>query len=448
VTRRSIQEYAAALRQRYQEATKKQKGALLDEFCRTTGYHRKAAIRLLRGTPAKAVSRRGPRRTFGPEVAWALKGLWEASDHICSKRLKPFLPELLASLERHDELALEPQLREQVLRVSPSTIDRLLKPFRMPSQRRPHTQSQACLSIQGQVPVRTFGEWKNVAPGSLQADLVAHCGESTLGFYLNTLVAVDVRTGWTSLQPIWGKGQQRVGSGVHKIRQELPFALRELHTDNGGEFLNGLLFSWCQREEVRFTRGRPYKKNDQAYVEQKNFSVVRRLVGYDRYCTKEAYLQMQHLYQLVGLYTNFFQPISKLLVKERQGPKVRKTYDQAQTPYRRLLASQVLDPATRQSLEQLYTRLNPVKLRQRIYEARRVLWRMARKADGSLLWAEPAEEPKSRRVPEGTSMQLAHLSTLSSGGPRQYGNSSADAVPMLSVTLSLDALRPPPLAFR
>jgi hypothetical protein len=395
VSRRSIQEYAAALRQRYRQATKKQKGVILDEFCQTTGHHRKAAIRLLRGSPAKPVPRRGFHRVYGPQVAWALKELWEASDHICSKRLKPFIPELLDSLERHGELLLEPHLEEQLQQVSPSTIDRLLKPYRMPSQRRPHTQSQACLSIQGQVPIRTFGEWKNVKPGSLQADLVAHCGESTIGFYINTLLALDVRTGWTGLQVIWGKRQQQVGSGVQKIRRELPFRLRELHTDNGGEFLNGLLFSWCQREEVRFTRGRPYKKNDQAYVEQKNFAVVRRLVGYDRYCTKEAYLQMQHLYQLVEFYTNFFQPISKLLVKERNGAKMKKTYDQAQTPYQRLLASQVLDPAKRQSLEQLYLRLNPVKLRQQIYEARRVLWRMARKVDGTEIWEEPVDEPKS-----------------------------------------------------
>jgi hypothetical protein len=395
VSRRSIQEYAAALRQRYQQATKKQKGALLDQFCQITGYHRKAAIRLLLHPCAPRPAPSRGRRKYGPAVAQPLRMVWEVADHICSKRLGPFLPELIPILEQHGEIDLAPEVREKLLHISPSTIDRLLKPYRMPSQRRPHTQSQACLSIQGQVPVRTFGEWKNVAPGSLQADLVAHCGESTLGFYLNTLLAVDVRTGWTSLQPIWGKGQQRVGSGVHKIRQELPFALRELHTDNGGEFLNRLLFHWCEREGVRFTRGRPYKKNDQAYVEQKNFAVVRRLVGYDRYCTKEAYEQIQQLYQLVGLYTNFFQPISKLLVKERSGPKVKKSYDQAQTPYQRLLASQVLDAATRQSLEQLYTRLNPVKLRQQIYEARRVLWRMARKADGSLVWAEPAEEPKS-----------------------------------------------------
>ncbi len=395
MTRISIHQYAQAVRRRYQAASKKGKGLILDEFCQTTGYHRKAAIRLLRGIPAKAVSRRGPGCTYGPRVAWALKELWEASDHICSQRLKPFIPELLPILQRHAELVVEPQLREQLLRVSASTIDRLLKPYRMPSQRRPHTQSQACHSIQGQVPVRTFGEWRNVEPGSLQADLVAHCGESTQGFYLNTLLAVDVRTGWTSLQAIWGKGQQRVASGVHKIRQELPLPLRAWHTDNGGEFLNGVLFSWCQREGVRFTRGRPYKKNDQAYVEQKNFAVVRRLVGYDRYCTKEAYQQMQYLYQLVGLYTNFFQPISKLVVKERTGPKVKKTYDQAQTPYQRLLASQVLDAATGQSLEQLYWRLNPVKLRQQIYEARRVLWKMARKVDGSRLWQEPVEEPKT-----------------------------------------------------
>jgi hypothetical protein len=176
VTRRSIQEYVAALRRRYEQATKKQKGSLLDEFCQTTGYHRKAAIRRLRHLSALRPAPRRRRRKYGPAVAQPLHAVWEVTDHVCSKRLAPFLPELIPILEQHGEIQLAPEVREKLLHISPSTIDRLLKPFRMPSQHRPHTQSEACRSVQGQVPIRTFGEWKNVVPGSLQADLVAHCG--------------------------------------------------------------------------------------------------------------------------------------------------------------------------------------------------------------------------------------------------------------------------------
>ncbi len=265
-------------------------------------------------------------------------------------------------LEQYGELKLEPEVREQLLRVSPSTIDRLLKPYRMPSWRRPHAQSLASNAIKDQVPVRTFGDWEGVQPGSMQADLVAHCGESTEGLYINSLMAVDVRTGWVGLQPIWGKGQERVGAGIHKMRKDLPFALRELHTDNGGEFLNRVLFPYCQREGIHLTRGRSYRKNDQAYVEQKNWSVVRRQVGYDRYCTKKAYALMQRLYPLIEDYTNFFQPISKLVMKERTGPKVKKSYDTAQTPYQRLQVTNVLDEEQHQALQRRFSKLNPVQL--------------------------------------------------------------------------------------
>jgi hypothetical protein len=211
----------------------------------------------------------------------------------------------------------------------------------------------------------------------MQLDLVAHCGESTEGFYLHTLVGVDVATSWSEYEVIWGKGQERVGTGVHKVRQRVPFRLQEVHTDNGGEFINTILYPWCKREGLRFTRGRPYKKNDQAYVEQKNWSVPRRLIGYDRYSTKAAYEQMQRLYESVRLYVNFFQPVSKLVSKERVGAKVKKRYDWAQTPYQRLLASGVLDETQRKSLAKLYLELNPVKLRGEIEDALEVLWKLA-----------------------------------------------------------------------
>jgi len=376
MTRKSIYEYAAAVRRRYLMASKGQKAVILNEFCEASGYNRKSAIRLLRNPPKGSPAGRGRPREYGLDVLNALKSIWETADRICSKRLEPFLPELVAVLDRENELRLSPEVRAQLLRLSAASIDRLLKPFRQRGLRRPYTPGRPS-TLKAQIPIRTFGEWAAVAPGSVQADLVAHCGESAGGLYLNTLVAVDVATSWTECRPVWGKGQERTGTAVHKIRQSLPFALKELHTDNGSEFLNEVLYPWCKKEGIRFTRGRPYKKNDQAYVEQKNWSVPRRLAGYDRYCSKAAYEALERLYELVRLYVNFFQPVRKLVGKERVGAKVKKRFDEAQTPYQRLLAAGVLEAEKGKALAELYGRLNPVRLRQQIDERLEALWKLA-----------------------------------------------------------------------
>lgn len=376
----SIREYAAAMRQRYLAASKRGKTQLLNEFCTTTRYHRKAAVRLLLH-PSLGENRRGRRPRYGLPVLHALRQVWEASDHLCSKRLAPFLPELVSAMERHGELSLEPGVRQLLVGMSAATIDRLLRPYRRRGLRRPYSPHTSPSSLKGQIPLRTFGEWDKVQPGSLQADLVLHCGESTQGFYLTTLMAVDVATGWHEGVPVWGKGKDRVGGGIHQVRQRLPFPLRELHTDNGSEFINDALYPYCQRQGIRFTRGRPYKKNDQAYVEQKNWSVVRRLVGYHRYSTKAAYEQMGRLYPLVRQYVNFFQPTAKVVAKERVGAKVTKRYDKAKTPYQRLLKAGVLGDAQRQALEQEYRRLNPVRLRSLIEAHLEALWKLAEREE-------------------------------------------------------------------
>ncbi len=377
MTRGSIREYAAALRARYATAGKAEKGRLLDGFCVATGYHRKAAVRLLRRVPAeprRAGSR--PPQDDGA-VRAALETVWEAADRACGKRLAPFLPDLVPLLERHGELTLDPSAREQLVGLSAATIDRLLQPVRQRQGRQPAARQSASAGLRAQIPLRTFGDWAGTRPGALQADLVAHCGESTAGFYLTTLLAVDVATGWTEVEAVWGKGQGRVGGGVRRIRERLPFPLRALHTDNGGEFINALLYPWCQREGIQLTRGRPYRKNDQAWVEQRNWQVVRRLVGYQRFSSHAAHAQLRRLYEAVRLYVNFFQPMRKLTHKTREGARVRKHFDRAHTPYQRLLATDVLSPRQRDGLERLYQRLNPVALRGRIDADLSALWRLA-----------------------------------------------------------------------
>jgi hypothetical protein len=376
MTPESVRDYAQAIRPRYLRAPRLEKGRILQEFCLTTGYHRKAAVRLLGRNCAAARPRPGRPVRYGSEVAQALKAVWEASDHLCSKRLEPFQATLLEALERHGELRLAPELRSQLLQMSPATIDRLLKPAREHGFRRPYIPSRSSVGLKALIPIRTFADWDNVRVGYLEADLVAHCGESTEGFYVHTLDMIDIVTGWTELAAVWGKQQERVGSGVDEVRRRLPFGLLGLDCDNGSEFINQGLFDYCRRHKVVFTRSRPYRKNDQAHVEQRNWFTIRRMVGYDRYSSKAAYDQMVKLYALIQDYMNFFQPMRKLVSKERVAGKVRKRYDEAQTPYQRLLASKVLPEDKVESLRRRYEWLNPVRLRAEIEAELEKLWNL------------------------------------------------------------------------
>lgn len=373
----SVRECAASLRPRYLLASRAEKARLLTEFCRLAKRHRKSAIRLLRQPPGQSTPRPGRPPFYGPDVIALLRVVWEASDYLCGKRLAPFLPPLVEALERHRVLQVPPALRPVLLRISAPTIDRLLRPHRRTHPRGLATTGPSHPALAAQVPVRTFGEWQEVRPGSLQADLVGHCGESTEGFYLASLVAVDVATGWTDCQAVWGKGHHRVSAGIYEIRRRLPMPLRELHTDNGGEFLNHILVPYCRQERIHFTRGRPWRKNDQAYAEQKNWAIVRRLIGYDRYTSRAALAQLNAVYGVLRHYWNFFQPLRKLTAKIRHGARVTKRYDRAQTPYQRLLASGILTDVQRQALTARYQELNPVALRAQIQEGLQRLWRLA-----------------------------------------------------------------------
>jgi len=263
-------------------------------------------------------------------------------------------------------------------------MDRLLRPFRTQGGRRGYSTTKPGSLLKASIPIRTFADWHEDGPGFLEVDLVAHCGESTKGFYLHTLNAVDVATGWVECQAVWGKGQHRVGGAVHSISRRLPFPLLGLDSDNGSEFINHHLVDYCRRWQITFTRSRPYKKNDSAHVEQKNWSVVRRLVGYDRYSSKAALDTLNRLYALLRWYTNFFQPVMKLQRKTRHGARVHKVYDTAMTPYQRLLASGVLSGPSMQQLARTYTTLNPVRLRSQIEQTLARLWGMADLGEASL----------------------------------------------------------------
>ena len=293
---RSKLELLAQVACRYREAGPAQKTTILDEFVAATGYARKYAIRLLAHPvpPREAIRRRRARR-YGPVVQEALAVCWSATNGICAKRLTPFLPELVPALERHGHLALGSEERTQLLTISAATADRLLRPHRERDQPHGLTTTKPGALLKRQIPVRTFQDWDDARPGCMEIDLVAHCGWSTEGAFLQTLTLTDVATGWTECLPLLYRSQQGVIAALDHARQLLPFPLVAVDTDNGGEFLNGELFSYCAREQITFTRGRTGKKNDQCFVEQKNGSIVRQLVGYDRFEGDAAYRQLSEL---------------------------------------------------------------------------------------------------------------------------------------------------------
>ena len=376
VRQQSKHELVAALQGRYAKAGRGDKGRILDEFVAATGYHRKWAIGLLRhGPPPGRRGRGGRPRVYSAVVVGALRQVWEASGELCGKRLAPFLAELVPALEAEGALVLEATVRERLLAMSAATIDRRLHPFRLQRRHGPGTTKPGTL-LKQQVPVHTYTPWDEQEPGFVEIDLVAHCGTSTAGHYLNTLTVTDVATGWTECDGVWGKGQAAVFGALEQIRERLPFPLRGIDSDNGSEFLNAHLLRWCEQEAITFTRSRPYWKNDQAHVEQKNWSVVRKLLGYDRYETEAELALLRRLYQWLRRWTNHWQPMLKLVGKEREGAKVRKRYDTAQTPYRRVLASAGLPPATRERLDQEHAAYGPTAVWREVEAARAALWRL------------------------------------------------------------------------
>ena len=375
----SRRELVAVVAPRYRAAQGQERSRILEEFVASTGYHRKYALTLLNHPVSKAPPRQKRQRArhYSFAVQQTLIRCWRAANGICSKRLVPYLPELVAVLERCGELRVDAQTKTRLLALSPATADRLLAAERQRSK--PHglgTTKPGTLTKDA-IPIRTFADWDEVQAGFTEVDLVAHCGESAKGEYVHSLTMTDVATGWTECLALRNRGQQSVFRALVRARGRLPFPLLGIDSDNGVEFINAHLLRYCQDEQLTFTRSRPYKKNDQAYVEQKNWSIVRQLVGYGRYEGEAAYEALQRLYELVRLYTNFFQPSLKLRSKERVGGKVKKKYDAATTPYQRVLASEQVPQQAKAALQQEYLTLNPVALLHQIRQQQAVLWKLA-----------------------------------------------------------------------
>lgn len=364
---------------RYREATRKQKSIILDEFIASTGYSRKYAIRVLTLpiVPTAGKKKRGRRKLYGEDVQEALLVAWAAANYIASKRLAPFLEELVPILEHHGHLELSTDVREQLISISPATIDRLLQPWRSNHQYSGRSVTRPGKLLKHQIPVRTFADWEERLPGFFEADLVAHCGCSVEGAFLYTLVLVDIATGWVECLALLHRSKDAVIDALERVRRMLPFPLLGLDTDNGSEFINTALIEYCEQEQITFTRGRAYKKNDQCFVEQKNGTIVRQFVGYDRFEGQRAYRQLSELYRALRLYNNYFQPSMKLHKKRRVSRKVHKTYDRARTPLQRLRESGILKEETAQELQDMHRALDPVALLKQIKVLQDALWQHA-----------------------------------------------------------------------
>jgi Integrase core domain len=377
VEQRSKRDVAARLCGRYLAADREEKGRLLDEFVALTDYHRKYAMALLRHGPSQgSLGGRGGGHplVYGPAVVAALRVAAEATGWICGKRLSPFLEELVPALEREGALRLSAEVRTALLGISAATIDRRLKMARIGEKPRGLCTTKPGSLLRKQVPVRTFTPWDEQRPGFVEIDLVAHCGNSTAGSYLCTLDMVDLATGWTECAAVMDKSRKVVFAALEQLRARLPFPLLGIDSDNGSEFLNEQLVRWCRKEGISFTRCRAYHKNDQAHVEQKNWSVVRQLIGYDRYESTAALAQMRLVYELVRLEVNGFLPVMKLIGKERVGAKVRKKYDVPRTPYRRAVAAGAIQEEAKACFEGLMGQSGPLALRGRLEAELDRLW--------------------------------------------------------------------------
>ena len=371
---------------RYIKANKKDKGKILDEFCATTVYNRKYAARILRLTPGRIIgygrtggrkvkyvigkankTKRTRNRIYTYDVFLALKKIWTIFDFICSKRLKPFMAEAIEILTKHKEISLNLEVKQKLLKISESTIDRLLKSekdrYRLGKGRKGTRPGSL---LKKAIPIRTFADWNEKKPGFIEADLVGHDGGIGSGDFAQSLNFVDILTGWDDSAACINKAQKHVFEAIKTISARFPFKVAGIDSDNGSEFINSHMLAYCIDNKITFTRSRSHKKNDSCYVEQKNYSVVRRAVGYLRYDTQEEVDILNELYKYLGLYTNYFIPVTKLIFKTRKGSSVSKKYDIAKTPYRRVLECSDIDDKIKIRLEKNYDSLNPAALKRKI----------------------------------------------------------------------------------
>lgn len=399
----------AEVAKRYQKARKKERKLILDEFVSLTGYSRCYGAFILRNwgrkvrlrTNGKEVvfvfgkdkkrQKRKRESFYDEDVISALKHIWVICDFICGKRLAPYLKEIVPVLERFGEIEIDDMVRRKLFLISAATIDRLLGPERKKYALKGRSTTKPGSLLKHQIPIRTFSDWDEAAPGFLEIDLVSHDGGNMIGDFIQTLDATDICTGWTETMAVKNKAQIWVFAALVKILERVPFRVIGIDSDNGSEFINAHLLRFCEQEAISFTRSRPYRKNDSCFVEQKNYSVVRRAVGYLRYDSDAELKALNELYGYLRLYTNFFQPVMKLTQKIRTGSKVKRCYDMAKTPYHRVLLLPSIPEDDKRRLEREYAKLNPADLKREITRLQEMLIELSTK---NRLLSSNARKPK------------------------------------------------------
>jgi hypothetical protein len=376
---RTRKEIIGKHRAKYRKSTKKDKGAILDAVCLATGLSRDRAQRVLNSNDElyKKSARSGRNPKYGQAVRTALETVWALMDFAGGRRLCAGMADMLDALFRFGECDFDDKTAELLLEMSHATADRILKKPRESMRFRGKSATKPGTLLKKNIPVRLGTEWDEKMPGFMEMDLVAHCGSTTAGEYINTLDMTDIHTGWTETRAVINKAQTHVFNALKSIRSDLPFELLGVDSDSGAEFINNEMYRYCRNEKILFTRSRPYMKNDGCHVEQKNWHIVRRNIGYGRYEGKEAVRVMNEYYARLRLYTNFFMPHMKLMSRTRDGAHVRKRYEEPMTPYRRLLACDDIPPDVKEKLTKTYLSLNPAALKRDMMKLADALTAMA-----------------------------------------------------------------------
>ena len=370
-------ELIEAVRERYRSAVRTEKKRILDEFAEIAGYHRKYAIRVLGSGGRTAMpSQRPVRRIYNEAEVTALTILWEAADRICGKRLKAVLATFVESMEHHGHLCLDREVRERLLGMSAATIDRLLRPVRA-SAKQGRRRTSVNTPLRKSISIRTYEDWKNPPPGFFEMDMVAHCGNSVAGNHIHSLVLTDIASGWTEAAALIVREQTLVTMTIEELQARLPFPMLGLDVDNDSAFINETLLGYCRERKLELTRSRAYKKNDQAWIEQKNGAVIRKLVGYGRLEGAAATVVLADLHKVARLYVNFFQPSFKLKSKTRDGARVIKKYHAPATPYEQLLADDRVGNMVKEQLRREFATLDPVQLLNQIRQKQEEITRLA-----------------------------------------------------------------------
>ncbi len=369
--------YLKMVAPRYARAGRKERGQLLTEMGNVTKLHRKSLVRLM-NAPSLERSPRKPRfrrRRYGAPIADMVRLVWESLDYICAERLTPVLLSTARQLAEWEELALTPELEERLSSISRATVQCLLERFQQDTPRLPRRKPQPPNRLLKEIPMGRL-PWETVAPGSFETDLVHHCGPVAAGEYVHTLQLVDIATGWSERVAILGRSQQAMVRGFQRVQERLPFPITHLHPDNGSEFFNDHLIRYFGEEitGLNLSRSRPYHKNDNRFVEQKNSSLVRAYVGYERLDSGAKCALLNALYGKLWLYYNLFQPVMHMVGKEVVDGKLRRRHDRARTPYQRLLSTGILSNGDKERLSSLYAQTNPLRLRASIYETLENLW--------------------------------------------------------------------------